>query len=120
MTLLKILHKKGELTSAQARFMAPFRPAEELYDLDNDPFEINNLVKNPAVGHILKDLRLELNKWIQETDDKGAIPEFQKDIDYEITFMQKSYKKKMQNKGVSPDISDENILKWWETKLFKK
>jgi N-sulfoglucosamine sulfohydrolase len=118
LTLLKILHKKGELTSAQTRFMAPVRPAEELYDLDNDPFEINNLVKNPSVSHILKDLRFELNKWIQETDDKGVIPESQETINRETKLMYESYQRKMKNKGLSPDISDEDFLKWWEKKLF--
>ena len=80
--------------------------------------EINNIVKEPSAEKVLNDLRLELDKWIQKTNDKGAFPESKKDVNYELNFMQKSYKMKMQNKGVPPDISDEDFLKWWEKKLF--
>jgi len=39
----------------------PF-PSEELYDLHEDPGQINNLAKNPAWANELLDLRLRLNK----------------------------------------------------------
>ena len=37
LTLMQVLHKEGKLTPEQAQFMAPTRPKEELYDLQNDP-----------------------------------------------------------------------------------
>ncbi len=39
------------------------RPAEELYDLEKDPHEMNNLAGNPEYIQIVKDLRTELSQW---------------------------------------------------------
>jgi len=39
------------------------RPAEELYDLKKDPYEMNNLAGNPAYSHIVKDLPREISQW---------------------------------------------------------
>ncbi len=119
LTLLQILQKNGKLTPAQEHFMAPTRPVEELYDLKNDPFEVFNLTVDSSSQEILKKLREELNKWIKETGDKGEIPEEKKDVEYEINLMQKNYYKRMKSRGLSPDISDEDYLKWWEKKLLK-
>src|SRR5262249_11469847 len=57
--LLKELHVQGKLTPAQAFLTAPTMPAEELYDLDNDPHEINNLATSSQSEHqiVLKRLR---------------------------------------------------------------
>ncbi len=41
--LMRDLAADGKLDEAQARLLAPTRPAEELYDLDADPWEIQNL-----------------------------------------------------------------------------
>jgi N-sulfoglucosamine sulfohydrolase len=49
--------------------------AEELYDLDNDPFELNNLSNNPDYADKLKNLSNTLDKWLDEIDDLGRIPE---------------------------------------------
>lgn len=52
-----------------------FRPAEELYDLKNDPHEINNLANDKAYAKQLKTMRDYLDNWVKETDDKGQYPE---------------------------------------------
>ena len=39
------------------------RGEQELYDLEQDPYEMNNLAGNPAYSHIVKDLRKELSQW---------------------------------------------------------
>jgi len=119
LTLLQILQKEGKLTPAQVHFMAPTRPAEEFYDLKNDPFEIHNLAKDPSVGDVVHDLRIKLEGWIKETSDKGEIPENKYDVEYEINLMHKNFEKRMQSKGLSHAISNEDYLKWWEKKLFK-
>lgn len=52
------------------------RAEEELYDLKNDPNEVNNLVNNPACENILFELRQKLVDWMKETSDpllKGKI-----------------------------------------------
>ncbi len=77
MRTLQELYAKGQLNEAQARFVSPERPAEEFYDLYNDPFETKNLVHSvePEVATALAQHRDILYRWIIETDDKGRFPE---------------------------------------------
>jgi N-sulfoglucosamine sulfohydrolase len=46
-----------------------FRPPEELYDLQNDPFEVTNLVKDPEHAEALAELRGDLELWQRRTED---------------------------------------------------
>jgi len=73
--LLKELHAQGKLTPAQAFLCQPKMPAEELYDLEKDPFEIHNLASSPEHQNTLKRLRNVLEQWIEEANDQGRIPE---------------------------------------------
>lgn len=75
--LLKQLDAEGKLTPAQKFLTAPTMPAEELYDLETDPHEIHNLVHSTHSEHqaALKRLRSVLEKWIEESNDQGRIPE---------------------------------------------
>jgi len=77
MTVLKELHETGELDAVQSRFVGDDRPAEELYDLREDPHETENLAASPAYDHqrVLGELRTRLHRWIVETDDRGRFPE---------------------------------------------
>jgi len=45
------------------------RQAEELYDIEADPLEVNNLADDPEFADTLKDLRLKVEKWQQDTRD---------------------------------------------------
>lgn len=72
---MRQMHEKGELTPLQARFIAPRKPAEEFFDLENDPHETVNLADSPAHRKELERLRGVLDRWIAETHDQGAIPE---------------------------------------------
>ena len=74
------LHNENKLDSIQNRFFADERPVEELYDLKNDPFEINNLVKDPNYASVLKEHADILTNWIAETDDKGQYPENEENL----------------------------------------
>lgn len=75
--LLKELHAQGKLTPAQEFLCQPTMPPEELYDLEADPFEIHNLAASttPEDQAALKRLGGVLEKWIEDTDDKGRIAE---------------------------------------------
>ena len=42
---------------------------DELYDLETDPYEMDNLIDNPKYLDKLKILKTKLKKWMQETDD---------------------------------------------------
>lgn len=73
--LMRRLYADGKLNPAQAKFMAPARPAEELYDLEADPYELNNLAESPKHGPVLAGLRSAVEKWVIETNDQGRTPE---------------------------------------------
>jgi len=72
---MKSLYQENKLNEVQARFMSDERPADELYDLKNDPFEINNLANDPAYSAVLNQYKNILEQWVKSTDDKGQYPE---------------------------------------------
>ncbi|HET7567526.1 MAG TPA: sulfatase [Gaiellaceae bacterium] len=63
------------LTPAQRLFLAPGKPAEELYDLERDPHEVENLAADPAYAGELERLRGELDAWQAEHGDLGLLDE---------------------------------------------
>jgi len=65
----------GEMDETQLIFFGPEKKPEELYDLENDPHEINNLAGNPDYSEELQQHREILEKWIAETGDRGQAPE---------------------------------------------
>ena len=69
------LHDSNKLNPVQDKFLSDNRPSEELYDLKEDPFELNNLALNPEYKQTLNKYASILEKWIKETDDKGQYPE---------------------------------------------
>jgi N-sulfoglucosamine sulfohydrolase len=58
----------------QARWFLP-RPIEELYDLDEDPWELRNLAGDPRQAEKLAELRMALEQWTRQYGDLGAVPE---------------------------------------------
>ncbi len=89
--LMKQLQHEGKMTPAQARFMAPRRPFEELYDLEVDPHELKNLAGSPDHREVLASLRTKLDQWMRETGDRGGIPEDPKVIEYWLEDMEKLF-----------------------------
>ena len=69
------LRDAGKLNAAQMNCFIKPRPKEELYDLENDPYELNNLAGKPQYATHLKRLRAELKGWQKRTDDHE--PEFE-------------------------------------------
>jgi uncharacterized sulfatase len=69
------LADEGTLAGPAALFMAPRKPAEELYDTEADPFELANLAADPAHRETLDRLRAELARWQESILDLGFLPE---------------------------------------------
>ncbi|MEO1012359.1 MAG: sulfatase [Bacteroidota bacterium] len=72
---LRKLYKSGKLNEVQAHWLTAPKPEEELYDLINDPFEINNLANDPQFKDTLMHFRKVFQDWMQESKDLGAVPE---------------------------------------------
>jgi uncharacterized sulfatase len=114
---MEVLHSRGELTPEQARFMAPTRPEEELYDLQDDPHEVHNLADEPKHEKILKELRGKLDEWVKETGDQGEIPEDEEVAAYWDRQAAENFAKSMKSRGLEPDTPPEEYLAWWERRL---
>jgi arylsulfatase A-like enzyme len=80
--VMRELHAQGELTPVQARLLAPTRPEEELYDLESDPYEIENLASDSDYHDTLERMRGELDAWIEASDDQGRFPETEDVLQY--------------------------------------
>ncbi|MFD2256637.1 sulfatase [Luteolibacter algae] len=115
-TLMRILHAEGKWDGP---FMAETRPVDELYDLKNDPYELNNLAANPDYAKQLKELSSAVDEWIVDTGDKGEIEE-SLTVDLPALFESKRisyYEGTMKKRGLDPAISDKDYLDWWQKEL---
>jgi len=73
----QVWHKKfhaGELNDAQSHFWKE-KPAEELYDLQNDPDEVMNLADSAEHKEVLEKMRKAHQDWEKEIRDVGFLPE---------------------------------------------
>jgi arylsulfatase A-like enzyme len=53
------------------------RDAEELYDLQSDPYEMTNLARRPDCESVRADLARQLERWMVDTGDpllNGPVP----------------------------------------------
>ncbi|MBH11015.1 MAG: sulfatase [Candidatus Marinimicrobia bacterium] len=69
------LNERGELNDAQSQWFRLSKPEEELFDLENDPHELNNLSDNILYKNKMNELRNECRRWMGEINDMGFIPE---------------------------------------------
>ena len=56
-----------------------FRPSEELYNLDQDPYEWRNLADIPEYHAVKHELRAELLSWMEHVGDDGQASELAAD-----------------------------------------
>jgi uncharacterized sulfatase len=99
---MRQLFAEGKLNADQAKFMASSRPPEELYDLQNDPYELHNLVSDPAQHATLERLRKQLGAWIADTHDQGATPEDPATVAQELKHNEATEQKLRAEFGLGP------------------
>jgi len=63
---------KTDAKAAKLVEMYQHRPAEELYDLRRDPYELNNIAAEPANKELVETLRKRLEDWMKEQGDHGV------------------------------------------------
>ena len=69
------LRDAGGLDDIQSQWFRPSKPEEELFDTWNDPHETENLAGRPEYAEKLAELRMALERWMRQTDDKGFLGE---------------------------------------------
>ena len=65
----------GQLNETQVQWFRTSKEEEELFDTENDPYELNNLAGDTSYAEKLAELRNELDSWMSYIDDKGLMPE---------------------------------------------
>jgi arylsulfatase A-like enzyme len=70
----KRLYDEGKLNEAQSHFWKT-KPAEELYDLEKDPDEVNNLAGSKKHQKILDQMRKAHREHVAKIRDVGFLPE---------------------------------------------
>ena len=91
-------HRTGDGDSQFFKLCFDKRPAEELYDLKNDTFEVINVADNPKFAAAKKDLRASLDKWMKETGDPRATADDDRFDKYPYLGGEKAAKAGKQNK----------------------
>ena len=66
---------QGQLQGNASYIFMKTKEVEELYDLQQDPYEVNNVATSPEHSDKLVELRNALTSWQNEIDDKGFLPE---------------------------------------------
>ena len=72
--ILRASHKEG-LTNGEQKKLWQSKPNEELYDLQADPKELNNLVNIEEYAGIKSSLKSHLQSWLIERRDLGLLTE---------------------------------------------
>ena len=116
LTLMQVMNRKGTLSKEQKVFMAAERPAEELYDIHQDPYELDNLALSPDYADIKSEMSRVLDAWLLQYDT-AIYPESEEEIEYAKNLMEKQFAQWMEKAGLPVDISDDEYLKWWTAKL---
>jgi hypothetical protein len=71
---LRKLHVEGKCNAEQEKLWNP-KPVEELYDLEADPSETNNLASNPTHAEAKEKLKSRLHAWMLDNKDLGLLAE---------------------------------------------
>ncbi len=67
--------QEGKLSGRHHDIWESFQPVEHLYDLEADPWEINNLASDPSHSKQLTTMRARLKELMIEAKDTSLVPE---------------------------------------------
>ena len=108
--------EKGKLSDLQQNLLlSPKRAKEELYDLKNDPWELNNLADDPKHSKTLQEMRKALNEWIRETKDNGQNVESMKMYDSDMQLYLDGLAKRGRGERLEEIKANIALMKkWWK------
>lgn len=116
-TVYKHLYSKGELEEPFTHFMAETRPEFEFYDLKKDPMEANNLSGKKKCRKKENELKSQLQSLLKDVE-KNMIVEDEATIEKAKESSMKWFNNTMKKEGYTGEISDEEMMDYWYTKLI--
>ena len=102
-------HDGGDFISSLSQ---GHRPAEEFYDLRADPFEMNNLATDPGYAEVIADYRSDLDRWVEETNDRGVAVETAESIAAYSRWLD-TYLGKIQRQYGIEQVTGESMYAYW-------
>ncbi len=72
--VVSILDNYNQLNDLEKTLVTPL-PPEELYDVENDPYEMYNLAYKNQYQEVREKMEKVLSDWLMEIDDKGLQPD---------------------------------------------
>ncbi len=73
---LREAYDKGQLKGGMKAWFEE-RPVEEFYDLTKDPYELNNVINDPAYAKEIANMRKVMDDWRDQGNDATIVPEKQ-------------------------------------------
>ena len=70
---LYALRQTGPPRPEQWQMASTVRPAEEFYDTQSDPWEVQNLIDDPQHAERISQMRAAVEAWIEDTGDLGFV-----------------------------------------------
>lgn len=108
---LRAAREAGLLNEIQERLLfSPTRSPEELYDLEKDPWELTNVVNDPAYAEPLAELRGKLAEWQESSGDRGRTPESEAMYDSDMKVYLDGRRKYGRTDGIEKNIA---LMKRW-------
>lgn len=112
---LRAAHAAGRLNELQEQLLfADSRSEEELYDLQADPFETNNLAADSKFKKQLQEMRARLQAWEVESNDQGRTLESDEMFESDMQIYVDTLKQKQVDAAHRKTLDDniELMRKW--------
>ncbi len=132
----------GQLEESSAQWFKSPRLAEELYDLEADPWETENLANSEQHKTVLRELRDECTRWQLEVRDVHLVPECLLDAEEKAAgsrwdifhgsggesrltkilnaAIQAATLDSVRANSIGEELSDDVVERWWQLTLMAK
>ncbi len=116
--LFYYLNSSGKLEKPASNFMAEEKPEIELYDLESDPMEFNNLAGQEKFASVQDELFTVLTKNLAEFE-KNWIMEDSVTMAKAIKNSRSYFDKNAKKMGLARESTDEEFVQFWENELLE-
>ncbi|MEC8556747.1 MAG: sulfatase [Planctomycetota bacterium] len=110
---LREWHEAGKLNAVQETVFRQTRPVEELFDMQADPHELNNLAQDPRYAAQLSKMRQALEDWMESSGDQGRKPESAEMYDSDMAIYLSGIKRKKSEAHLQRITDNIALMKKW-------